>query len=182
MFPQWTSGIQKMHPKHAAVIWLKRNQFVRVVSRLRPTLQIPAQAETPTVLSCWAAGCQTKIRFFIQLVLGLWAGSFSNISRVWTELFLVRVIWFAMNLCALTMRTHANVKDDRPFSGPIRSYVAPFKGLKGGRNSASVTYHRSNFFQDDLDDPELAFDNNNTFRDDCITPLLLSPPTPQSYQ
>ena len=25
-----------------------------------------------------------------------------------------------MNLCALTMRTHVNVKDDRPFSGPIR--------------------------------------------------------------
>ena len=74
-----------------------------------------------------------------------------------------------MNLCALTMRTHVNVKDDRPFSGPIRSsYVAPFKGLKGQRNSASVTY-RSNFFQDDLDDPELAFDNNNTLRWDGIT-------------
>ena len=81
-----------------------------------------------------------------------------------------------MNLCALTMRTHANVKDDRPFSGPIRSYVAPFKGLKGQRNTASVTY-RSNFFQDDLDDPELAFDNN-TFRDECITPLLRPPPQP----
>ena len=87
-----------------------------------------------------------------------------------------------MNLCALTMRTHANVKDDRPFSGPIRSYVAPFKGLKGQRNTASVTY-RSNFFQDDLDDPELAFDNNNTFRDECIiTPLLQPPPPPPSYQ
>ena len=124
--------------------------------------------------SARAADCQTKIRFFIQLVLGLWAGSFSNISQVWTELFLVRVIWFDMNLCALTMRTHANVKDDRPFSGPIRSYVAPFKGLKGQRNTASVTY-RSNFFPDDLDDPELAFDNNNTLRKDCITP---APPAP----
>ena len=86
----------------------------------------------------------------------------------------MRVSGFAMNLCALTMRTHANVKDDRPFSGPIRSYVAPFKGLKGQRNTASVTY-RSNFFPDDLDDPELAFDNNNTFRDVCITP---APPAP----
>ena len=73
-----------------------------------------------------------------------------------------------MNLCALTMRTNSNVRDDRPFSGPIKTYVAPFKGLKGGRNGTSVTY-RSNFFQDDLDDPELAFDNNNTFRDECIT-------------
>ena len=74
-----------------------------------------------------------------------------------------------MNLCALTMRTHSNVRDDRPFSGPVKTYVAPFKGLKGGRtNFHSVTY-RSNFFQDDLDDPELAFDNNNTFRDECIT-------------
>ena len=73
-----------------------------------------------------------------------------------------------MNLCALTMRTNTNVRDDRPFSGPVKTYVAPFKGLKGGRNNSSVTY-RSNFFQDDLDDPELAFDNNNTFRDECIT-------------
>ena len=72
-----------------------------------------------------------------------------------------------MNLCALTMRNNNNVRDDRPFSGPIKTYVAPFKGLKGGRNGTSVTY-RSNFFQDDLDDPELAFDNNNTFRDECI--------------
>ena len=79
-----------------------------------------------------------------------------------------------MNLCALTMRTHVNVKDDRPFSGPIRTYVAPFKGLKGQRNTASVTY-RSNFLQDDLDDPELAFDNNNSSRSDRIihTPDIL---------
>ena len=75
--------------------------------------------------------------------------------------------WAKMNLCALTMRNNNNVRDDRPFSGPIKTYVAPFKGLKGGRNGTSVTY-RSNFFQDDLDDPELAFDNNNTFRDECI--------------
>ena len=75
-----------------------------------------------------------------------------------------------MNLCALTMRTHSTVKDDRPFSGPIRTYVAPFKGLKGQRStpSASVTY-RSNFFPDDLDDPELVWpDNNNTSRDDAL--------------
>ena len=72
-----------------------------------------------------------------------------------------------MNLCALTMRNNNSVRDDRPFSGPIKTYVAPFKGLKGGRNGTSVTY-RSNFFQDDLDDPELAVDNNNTFRDECI--------------
>ena len=72
-----------------------------------------------------------------------------------------------MNLCALTMRTHVNVKDDRPFSGPIRTYVAPFKGLKGQRNTASVTY-RGNFLQDDLDDPELAFDNNNSSRSERI--------------
>ena len=75
--------------------------------------------------------------------------------------------WLIMNLCALTMRNNNSVRDDRPFSGPIKTYVAPFKGLKGGRNGTSVTY-RSNFFQDDLDDPELAFDNNNTFRDECI--------------
>ena len=79
-----------------------------------------------------------------------------------------------MNLCALTMRTHVNVKDDRPFSGPIRTYVAPFKGLKGQRNTASVTY-RGNFLQDDLDDPELAFDNNNRCRSERIihTPDIL---------
>ena len=167
MFPQWDSGIQKMHPKHAAVIWLvmARNQFVGVVQsadrhRLRHRPPQPAERTE----------CQTKIRFFIQLVLGLWAGSFSDISQYeLIHFFRVRVSWVDMNLCALTMRTHANVKDDRPFSGPIRSYVAPFKGLKGQRNTASVTY-RSNFFPDDLDDPELAFDNNNTLRKDCITP------------
>ena len=93
----------------------------------------------------------------------------------WTEPIPVRVSWsdillgVEMNLCALTMRTHVNVKDDRPFSGPIRTYVAPFKGLKGQRNTASVTY-RSNFLQDDLDDPELAFDNNNSCRSERIIP------------
>lgn len=61
------------------------------------------------------------------------------------------------------MRTHSNVRDDRPFSGPVKTYVAPFKGLKGGRNNFHSVTYRSNFFQDDLDDPELAFDNNNTF-------------------
>lgn len=102
------------------------------------------------------------------------SGSGREASRLFSDyelnhFYTVRVNRVDMNLCALTMRTHANVKDDRPFSGPIRSYVAPFKGLKGQRNTASVTY-RSNFFPDDLDDPELAFDNNNTFRDVCITP------------
>ena len=70
-----------------------------------------------------------------------------------------------MNLCALTMRTHSNVRDDRPFSGPVKTYVPPFKGLKGSRNSSNSVTYRSNFFPDDLDDPELAFDNNNSFRD-----------------
>ena len=70
-----------------------------------------------------------------------------------------------MNLCALTMRTTSNVRDDRPFSGPVKNYVPQFKGLKGSRNS-SVTY-RSNFFpEDDLDDPELSFHNNSSFRNE----------------
>ena len=77
-----------------------------------------------------------------------------------------------MNLCALTMRTHGgSVRDDRPFSGPVKTtYVAPFKGLEGGRNSDRTVTYRSNFFQDDIDDDsEIGFDNNNTFRDGLDT-------------
>ena len=43
-------------------------------------------------------------------------------------------------------------------------YIPQFKGLKGRR---TVTY-RNSLYSDDLDDPELVFDNNNSFGDECI--------------
>ena len=152
------------------VIWGTGNQFVPPCSTDWLTHR-PRPLHPPVRPSCWLSNQNTLLHSVGARALG------GKVHPLFPDgelnyIVLVRVIPVDMNLCALTMRTHANVKDDRPFSGPIRSYVAPFKGLKGQRNTTSVTYHRSNFFQDDLDDPELAFDNNNTFRDECITPLL----------
>ena len=61
------------------------------------------------------------------------------------------------------MKSQVIVRDDRPFSS-VKGQVPHFKGLKGQR---TVTY-RNSLYSDDLDDPELVFDNNNTFRDECI--------------
>ena len=61
------------------------------------------------------------------------------------------------------MKSQVIVRDDRPFSS-VKGQVPHFKGLKGRR---TVTY-RNSLYSDDLDDPELVFDNNNTFRDECI--------------
>ena len=56
------------------------------------------------------------------------------------------------------MKSQVMVRDDRPFSS-VKGQVPHFKGLKGRR---TVTY-RNSLYSDDLDDPELVFDNNNTF-------------------
>ena len=61
------------------------------------------------------------------------------------------------------MKSQVIVKDDRPFS-TFKGQVPQFKGLKGRR---TVTY-RNSLYSDDLDDPELVFDNNNSFGDECI--------------
>ena len=68
-----------------------------------------------------------------------------------------------MNLCSLTMKSQVIARDDRPFSS-VKGQVPHFKGLKGRR---TVTY-RNSLYSDDLDDPELVFDNNHHFRDECI--------------
>ena len=68
-----------------------------------------------------------------------------------------------MNLCSFTMKSsQVMVKDDRPFSTFSKGQVPQFKGLKGRR---TVTY-RNSLYSDDLDDPDLVFDNNNTFRNE----------------
>ena len=65
-----------------------------------------------------------------------------------------------MNLCSLTLKSSNRFQDDRPFSNGKTFY--PSSNIL--KKDSEI--NRNSYDSEDLDDPELIFDNNHLYRDE----------------